>query len=748
MSTRTPKSAQYERSFLRSLISQLFAVRSSSEEQKIALDVVFLLFVYVASFGLNPIDPSVRVAASVIRLLVVFVVPTLLIGSLLGFDLNEAKNLLYTFTVGLVYLVAVGLVANAVHLVQPQITPRPFNSAMLHASWFVANGTILGLSLRMKSNPVAIRWHGMIDRASRKTVLLMSLPILALVAGLIVNWYATNWVMLAVYGLLLSILLLTLRDKEHYGLFVWSCAASLTVANSAMIPNLINPTEFYHANLVLHHGIWDPSFQTSKNSVLVVVLLQPVLAHLSGLPLDWLIKFVYPVLLASAPFALFTVIRMAFSPRIALYATLIFVFSFPFFTRLNHVMRTGFGILFAILVVLVLHDHILDSHQRGVLLLAFAVGTVTSHYGVGPIFFGVLVVAAIIQYIESRRLEFASDINVPITLVILYGVILYTWYVYTANSHNFSTLTNVFFNLIIKVSGYGSEASGASRALQSQQSLTMSFVKMWNIIILGSAALGVAIAGVKRLKAWLDRDSASFQGTPYYHSVAIVSGGLLGMIAFAPTEQLGISRLFMTLLPFFVPYCIVAWLALVQRVPYNNAIGWFDMGDIIVIAIVVVFLFNTGIVATLVTHDRSPQPSLDRGYTLRQESTDGYYYQFSRRQPPAQLAMTSWGVKYMNKEISVYRGDRGFQTQMSYTKYNTRKPPGINLQQFSSTKTVESDGYIILEPFNTVTSSVYIHGPRPYRNRAGRQTIPISVTRIPQWNQIYDGNVVTVHKIQ
>jgi len=747
MSTRTPKSARYERSFLRSLIAQLFALRSSSEERKIALNVAFLLFVYVASFALNPIDPSVRVAASVIRLLVVFIVPTLLIGSILGFDLNKAKNLLYTFTVGLIYLVAVGLVANSVHLAGPQFTPRPFSSVMLHATWFVANGAILGLSLLTESNPVSIRWQEVIDCASRKTVLLGCLPILALVAGLIVNWQATNWAILGLYGLLLSILLLTVKDEEHYGLFVWSCAASLAVANSAMIPNLINPTEFYHANLVLHHGIWEPSFQTSKNTVVVIVLLQPVLTHLSGLPLDWMIKFVYPVLLAGAPFALFIVVRKAFSPRIAFYAALIFVFSFPFFTRLNHIMRTGFGILFAILVLLVLHDRILNIHQRGVLLISFAAGAVTSHYGVGPIFLGVLAGAAIIHYVEPRRPEFPDAVNRPITLVILYAVILYAWYAYTGNGQNLSTLTNVFFNLIIKVAGYGSEASGASHALQPQTSLSLSFIKTSNIVILASAALGVAIAGEKRLKALLDRDSASLQGTPYYHSVAILSGGLLGIIAFAPTEQFGISRLFMTLLPFFVPYSIVAWLAIVQRVPFRNATRRFNTGDLIVVAIVVVFLFNTGIVATLVTHERSPQPSLDRGNTLRQGSIDDYYYLFGRRQPTAQLAMTSWGVEYMNGEVPVYRGDRGFQTQMSYTEYSTRKPPGIILRQYTFSKSVKSNGYVVLEPFNTFSDSVYLHGVRAYRYRAGRQTIPISATRIPEWNRIYDGGIVSVHQV-
>jgi len=659
---------------------------------------------------------------------VLLLVPGTLVLALVGVDINSPERLVYAVLISVVSLMALGLLMNVLGRRLSFPTSQPFRQAAMILAVFLL---VLGLVAAVRLRRPSVELPAFEPRTLDPRVLGLSLSVLCLsVAGATaLKWTGQNLFLLAFFLIIaMSAVVVTRLDASPttQRTFLWCVSLALLLQKTLVTyyqHTGDGPKEYYFANLVVANGVWNPTYGLPKNGMLSLVVYYPINAVVSGLELILVFKIVYPLLFAFVSVALYELYRKQVSDNYAFLATLLVLFLHTYFVTLAASTRTGIGLLFAVGLLLVNVDGTLSRRQQVVLSILTGAGLVVSYYAVAILFFGMLGLVVLGNYIVPLVTEIKRS-PAPIASLTfggLFGVTLGTWYIYTASSSIVVGIVTILSSMLARLGNIFKYSAAGHAVDGGPQSFTSLFIKFEFLVLTVLIAVGGLVAANHVLRDTLARyrltrspsrllSSVDHENTSVSLVYLLFAGGAVSLLvmAFAPGSPIGIGRIYMIAILFLSPIAVLGATTVFEllgqfRPPtHTNA---SILAGVLGIALVV----NSGVFAATVTHDSSPQPQLDQqGEQLTVKDLSiyhKYHYYYN-------VQAAGWILEHRNSAHSIY--GPGFREVLpTYYFYGSIdstgvKPPGNyrRLPKDSIRKPVS--GYVFVGGFSNETGKTII----------------------------------------
>jgi uncharacterized membrane protein len=408
--------------------------------------LVVVSIVQVSAIGLAVLS-SFGIVIPLLQQIIGFVylvfIPGILILRILRIHrLGSVVTLLYTVGISLALNMFLGFLIN---LVYPVIgIAHPISPVPLFVTWAIVLGLLcIGAYLRDKNYSYPNVWN-LAELLSPSVLFLISLPLLAIIGALVVNYYDNNIVLLGLMILIALAAIVIISTKiipaHLYPLAAFSVALAL-LWHSSFISNHLTGwdifSEYYYYSQVIQSGIWDLTVPQTYNAMLSITILPAVCTYFLNMSGEAIFKIVYPLFYALVPLALCTIYDKQLGRRQGFAATFIFISIFVFFLSMISVDRQMIGEVFVVLLIMLIVDRQITS-SRKILFILFGASLVVSHYSLSYIFMAFLIISVIILYLLKERKS-----QITIYSVILFGVICLSWYIFISSSAPFTSIVDI-----------------------------------------------------------------------------------------------------------------------------------------------------------------------------------------------------------------------------------------------------------------------------------------------------------------
>jgi len=459
--------------------------------------------------------------------------------------------------------------------------------------------------------------------ASKSFLFIVSIPICSAVGAIIVQYYASNLLLLFTFIMICVLFLLTTFGKippRLYPLVVVAIALALLFQNT-LANRYLNGwdihIEYYLAQVTKNSQFWNPSLVSASSSVftfaqvnnyntmLSITILPTIFSNVLNLNVFYVYTVIYPLLFSLVPLALYQVFEGQFNSRIAFWSVFLFMSFSAFYVDMTYLARQMIAEIFFVLIFLLLFDRGTkrNSGINQVMLIAFAFGTVVSHYATTFICIVYLIFFCMV-------LEKSSKERSVRLYLLLFATIAFSWYVFVSNSTSLFSLVATAKNVIAGLQNYFVSLSSSpivaiALGPVSTSSLVARIVSQISRILFISITLLIVI-GV--LKTFFVRRNVTFSKKFLFVSIP----GVLLMLALVllPNFQHGLTktRTYEFGLVFTAPFMVVGSefifryatrlkrsLSKIRWIRYSST--HIRIGSILMSALLITyFLFQTGVV--------------------------------------------------------------------------------------------------------------------------------------------------------
>jgi uncharacterized membrane protein len=452
------------------------------------LAVVFgIQFSLLILIGLDSLGLDISLVRQVIGFIYLAFIPGILLLRIFKIHrLSNVEALLYVSGLSIATVMFVGLLANtfllAVSVGQP-ISTLPLLAIM--------TATVVGLCIlafvRDKdfSLPSFIETRGVV---SPPLLFLCIIPFVSIAGARLVDISGNNSLSLLLFVLLAVIPLLIVFDKiphKLYPLAVFVTAIALlydVTIVSQYLTGFDVQIEYFFADAVSTSGVWNTTISNDYSSMLSVSILPPIIGSICNLSIVAAFKVIYQFFFALVPLGLYLAYQKQTNDRTAFLSAYYFVSIFVFYAVMTELMKQEIAELFVVLLILLIIEKKMKSVARSFLFIIFGFGLAVSHYGLSYLYIAILILAVLLapfvfpaargahsvrdiktrEHRRSRSLlnsikldQIAGSNAIPIVFVLLFIVLAFSWYTFTASSaplfkfadvlrHGFSNLLAIF----------------------------------------------------------------------------------------------------------------------------------------------------------------------------------------------------------------------------------------------------------------------------------------------------------------
>ena len=342
---------------------------------------------------------------------------------------------------------------------------------------------------------------------------------------------------------------------------------------------------------------WNPSSIGRLSSMLSVTVLPTMYSLVLNLDPVWVFKLVFPLLFAFVPLALYQMFKSKVGVEVAFFSAFFFISNLVFFTELPQLARQMIGELFFALLFLTLFHPSVKGAKRWVLFLLFGIGLVVSHYAMAYIFLGLVGMTWLITRTRMRRTK------ISVSFIILIGIVIFAWYIYTSQASNFNDLLGTITNVS---SNFASDFFNAgSRGAQVLQVVGVTGIStFWHSIgrVFYYAAQGLIVAGLAYL---VFRDRISFFKDSY-NSLILLNFLLLGACIVVPnfSRTFNATRFYHVALFFLAPLILLGGLFILRTLSRKRLNRRRQLSILVLFLLIPYFLFQVGFVYE-VTYEES-----------------------------------------------------------------------------------------------------------------------------------------------
>ena len=595
--------------------------------------------------ALNAVGYGIPVLTQGVGFIYLSFIPGVIILRILKLHkLSAVKVLLYSVGLSIAFLMLTGFLMN---LVYPHIgISRPISTLPLIITITVALGilcTVAYIRDRGFSAPARISWSEVL---SPPFLFLLLLPLLAILGAQLVNLYQSN-ALLMILMVLLSLIPIVLVftgyiPERLYPLAVGMAALSLLLHRSLISSYLWGADiigEYSAYRMVEMNSIWNAASANlipAYNVTLSVTILPAIFSNLLAIEGIWVFKAIFPLFLSLVPLAMYEMLRVQFSKKVAFLSSFLFMSLYLFYTTFLGVGKQLIATLFLALFVVVMTDRGIGSRWKTALLSVFGVGLIVSHYSTAFLLMIIVPAALVLLYVLRRK---SSALTVSLAVVLV--AVTFCWYMLNANGaviRQFVGMGESALSLgaISPALAAGSTGAGVeAHRLMTQGSINLPDSLRYFYL----ATQFLIVAGVISIVwRWLKRREKTLSDE--YMAFSFLFLGILGLELLLPKFSLVISldRIYPVCLFFLAPFCIIgaeallksaatglspaSWKALLKGgvrralAPITVTTGYKENGYVLrglAVFFAIFLLLNTGFVYELIGQPLSSSIALSRG---------------------------------------------------------------------------------------------------------------------------------------
>ncbi|MHA1267702.1 MAG: DUF2206 domain-containing protein [Candidatus Helarchaeota archaeon] len=442
------------------------------------------------------------------------------------------------------------------------------------------------------------------NRSSLLSLLFIVLPILSVLGAIWVNAYENNLILLFLIIAISLLFVFGVISKKFlppklYPLTVIMIAISL-LFHSSLISNYLvsfasdNPVEYFLFKVTEKNAHWSSIFMYPRNteygrvnSMLSVTILPTIYSSLLNMDATLVLKILYPLIFSSVPLALYQLWQKNMGKKRAFVAAFLFMAQNTFYTEILGLNRQMIAELFLVLLLVVVLDKKMKPFNKTMCFIVFSAALVISHYALAEIFLFFISFALISLFVMKRPSR-----NITVAMVLLFFVIMFSWYLYTSNSAAFDSLVsfgNYVYDQLDQFLNPASRGQTVLRGLglESPPTIWNAFSRVFAYLTEFFIVIGFVVLIMKRKDIQLERE---------YFTFTVIAMAFLGALIAVPglANMMNMTRFYHILLFFLAPLCVLGAEFIVKLMSERQA----ELGTSILLLSVLVpyFLFQTGFV--------------------------------------------------------------------------------------------------------------------------------------------------------
>lgn len=565
--------------------------------RRLALTVVSLqstVFGLLIMAGLGmPLEPLL----TPVVLVYVLVIPgCLVLRSLKVRELGLAESIPLTIGLSLVIFMGVGLLLN-------EVGPLVGLAKPLQQSTLLAAVTVFDLALlfvcSLRGSPQPQPPSPMEPTPIPPLLFAAILPLVGITGAIVLDSTGSSTLVeilfVAVCTVPILIVLNWLPSKE-YPVALFAASLALLYHRSMVSPFTAGydvQWEYYFSSLSVKNGIWLPAIESNVNAVLPATILIPGLSVASGADLVWTFKVVLPILYSLVPVVLYSVFATQISKKTSVLSAFLIMSTFIYFQVMNDLPRQQIAELFLVLALLLLVKPKPALTSQRLMLLAFSLGLIVSHYGLSYVFLFLLLAALTHRSMTYRSRDPAESPPTPhfgLGFVAFYLVSIFAWYMNVSGASVFVDvvgLVNFVAANIVDLFAASTQPIGTFTGQEAPlHQLTKGLFVVLSVLI---------VVGYARTKH--DLEGRGFR--PVYMALAFGTLLLLGFITIVPfvAASLNFNRFYGIALLILAPFSVLGSRSLLEKLrairPDLDATKWFA------VFLVLFLLFNSGVIYEL-----------------------------------------------------------------------------------------------------------------------------------------------------
>ena len=651
---------------------------------------------------------DIPIARQIIGFLYFTFVPGFIITKLLCLDeLDGLETVLFSIGLSVAFAIFSGLFVNEMLPLLGVSEPLSLAPLMFIQSSLVTIGTVV---VCLRSNDLSIFHSSEVFRSFNMfNVVSLCLPIISIAGAIYAETYESNLLLLFLIILIsLFFSIVVIRKKlvtsNVYPFAILMIAIALLYHASMISKYIVSfgsdvPAEFLVFRVTQNNAHWDSIFPLSGtdlgygrlNAMLSVTILPTVYSTLLNLDPNLLFKMLFPAIFSLVPVCLYKLWQPSLGKKGAFVAAFLFMAQDYFYTESLGLSRQIIAELFFVLLLLVIFSKKIKPSGRLVCFTTFSLGLVVSHYGLAEIFLFFFLAASAYLIVTKRH---TRKITVP--MVILFSVIMFSWYLYTSNATVFESFVSFGDNVAQQLNQFLNPESRGETVLTGLGLTNPSTI--WNLFSRVFAYLTEAFIVVGFVAVITKRTSRRFEGEQIiFFTVTILSLALL-IIVPGLANTLGMTR-FYHLMLFFLAALFVLGAEFLSKLAFKQGNMQKLAVSILLLSIVVpYFLFQSGFVYT-VTGSQSYSLPLSKNqissWFLR--SHFGYFNEH-------EVFGASWLPKYVDTRNSIIYSDLSsaygvlIDYGMMYNRY---------LEMLSNVTTFPQNSVIYLNEPNVIEKVVF-----------------------------------------
>jgi len=560
--------------------------------------LVTILFLQLVVYAMVFFD--VPVARQVVGFIYLTFVSGFVITKLLKLDeLDRLESVLFSVGLSIAFLMLAGVFVNEFGLLfgfSMQLSLMPL--------MIILNSFILidGVLVYLRRENVKL-FGAETLRLSPVALLLIVLPILSVVGTLWVNAFENNLILLVMLMTISLLFVIGLISKKFlppklYPLAVLMIAISL-LFHSSLISNYLvtfgsdNPVEYFVFKITETNAHWSSGIYSGHlgygrvNSMLSVTILPTIYSSLLNMDATWVLKILYPLIFSFVPLALYQLWQKNVGAKKAFIATFLFMAQNTFYTEMLGLNRQIIAELFFVLLLLVILSKKMKPYNKIICFMIFSIALVTSHYALAEIFLFFMSFVWLFLVAMKRPSR-----KITVTLVVLFFVVMFSWYLYTSNATVFDSLVSFGNYVYDQLGQFFNPASRGQTVLrglglESPPTIWNTFSRVFAYLTQFLIVVGFVGLITKRITIQLERESFMF---------TLMAMAFLGALIAVPglANTMNMTRFYHILLLFLAPLCVLGAEFLVKLMSKRRT----EIGASVLLLIVLVpyFLFQTGFV--------------------------------------------------------------------------------------------------------------------------------------------------------
>jgi len=551
-------------------------------------------------------------------------------------NLGDIENFLYTVGFSITVTMFLGM---AIDLIYPLFgIQTPISTLPLIITFTVCTFFLCLLSY---SRDKTFSKHSYIDfnGITNPALFLLLIPFLAIFGTYLMNYYQNNSILMIMYFLIAFIPLMVAFDKfipkRLYPLAVFLLSVSL-LFSSSLISNYINGwdinLEYYFSNGVVTNSFWNTQIPQVLNSMLSLVIIEPIFSKISGLSIVDIFKIIFPIIFSFVPLGLYAVFKNQTKDKIAFMACFLFISVFMFFLEMPYLARQEIGELFVVLIIMVMIEKNLSRKQLSIFTIFFIPALLVSHYSLDYIYMFLLLFSYLIVLIRNLNLtqkfsilgrlqlvkfffynEESQDDNIKLDYKLQLLLIISLTFIYYnlfSSAALFDLTVFTLNNVILNVYHYlfDPNALAAVGIVTSEKSLLRSIALVLHLIIEFVIGIGILLLLYRRTSMKFNENFSLF---------SVMSFVMLGLVLVVPflAGALNPERFYQIALIFLSVFFVVGWIGFfnilnkIFNYKWKKKSVYINSLKLIAVFLAISLIFNSGVVYEIF-HDKPTSLSL------------------------------------------------------------------------------------------------------------------------------------------